>query len=355
MHKVNPRESGIFKSFIQAYHTWIDCANFYQGKNLSRRITIDPDGIPVYYFMDHDAIKREKSSVIIIDAISEAAHEIESCFRFYSPGKKYLYFVNGWWDKSKYDLGHDYDIINHYFWLTDFIQGYISYDRFDFYIPKTYNFDNKKPYRFCCNIGQVRPERQLLVDSILTKLPQRDYILNMSDQYYGQNSEHLDLNGLQDRDSFRTFVGLEKYYHTIARSIPWRMYNCCDFMIVAESDIDMPHSFHFSEKVIKSLIYGIPLIILASPFYLKHLNDMGFRTYAELWDESYDEEMQTERRIDMITTVLQNLVKFDWQKNAKVLRQISQHNRSRMFELSPIIEKTFQNFEQVLDRCTVNT
>ena len=45
----------------------------------------------------------------------------------------------------------------------------------------------------------------------------------------------------------------------------------------------------------------------STPYYLHGLRQMGFRTFGSWWDESYDEELNPEKRRDKILTVIRKL------------------------------------------------
>lgn len=61
---------------------------------------------------------------------------------------------------------------------------------------------------------------------------------------------------------------------------------------------------HITEKTYKPILYKQPFIILAAPNFLKHLRQLGFKTFEEVWDESYDDcENHTERFFKIINLV----------------------------------------------------
>ena len=69
------------------------------------------------------------------------------------------------------------------------------------------------------------------------------------------------------------------------------------------------HSIFFSEKIWKSIRIGHPFIIVGSPGMLKGLHNLGFKTFSEWWDESYDDELDLEKRVKKISKVLVKLSK----------------------------------------------
>jgi hypothetical protein len=83
----------------------------------------------------------------------------------------------------------------------------------------------------------------------------------------------------------------------ISKFVPYKIYNQTWFSIVLETDFD--RSF-FTEKIAKALVAKKPFLLLSAPGSLRDLRRLGFKTFAHVWDESYDEELELERRIDLI-------------------------------------------------------
>ena len=64
-----------------------------------------------------------------------------------------------------------------------------------------------------------------------------------------------------------------------------------------------------SEKIWKSIRVGHPFIVVGNPGTLTELHNLGFKTFGDWWDESYDEEINLEKRIKKISKVLIKLSK----------------------------------------------
>ena len=82
-----------------------------------------------------------------------------------------------------------------------------------------------------------------------------------------------------------------------------RVYNLkwpidCKINIVSESqardiliEMDPPQPVRFlTEKIFKPLAYGMPFMVIGNKGSLQRLRDLGFQTFPEWFDESYDEE-----------------------------------------------------------------
>jgi hypothetical protein len=128
------------------------------------------------------------------------------------------------------------------------------------------------------------------------------------------------------------------------------MYNLARFNLLVESDIDIDDEFFLTEKTVKTLITGMPFVVLATPNFLKHLRNIGFATYDNLWDESYDEEIRFNDRVKKIILLCNKLNNFDWNAKQEELQKIQLHNRNNFFKLNKLSHQQFSAAEHVLKK-----
>jgi hypothetical protein len=64
---------------------------------------------------------------------------------------------------------------------------------------------------------------------------------------------------------------------------------------------------HLTEKIFKPIVSQRPFILVAAPGNLAYLKSYGFRTFDRWIDESYDNESDPDRRVQMITHELRKL------------------------------------------------
>jgi hypothetical protein len=82
------------------------------------------------------------------------------------------------------------------------------------------------------------------------------------------------------------------------------------FSVVTETEmLDRPS--RITEKPLKALFNFHPLIVLGNPGALKLIRDLGFQTFPDLFDESYDEEPDPRRRFDMVYAEVERLCRMD--------------------------------------------
>lgn len=66
-----------------------------------------------------------------------------------------------------------------------------------------------------------------------------------------------------------------------------------------------------TEKSFKPLLHKHPFIILGVPGALRGLRDLGFQTFGEFWDESYDDTQDPGHRMIKIAEILQDIASWD--------------------------------------------
>lgn len=76
--------------------------------------------------------------------------------------------------------------------------------------------------------------------------------------------------------------------------------------IVTETTFDYPFS-NISEKTLIPILYKRPFILVATRESLKALKSLGFRTFENLWDETYDIEWSCNRRMHKILKLIKEI------------------------------------------------
>ena len=347
MEKLLINASGLVANFLEKYQIWKDYNKFYNDDNHVSMVEINPHGIPVFHYQDIDKINKSTSSLIAIDCVSEGLHS-HPYFSQYSKNKHYIIFSNGIWLKDTIDFGISYDLVSHLFGLFEMADTYLSPNRFCFYLDKDYKFDYPKPCIFTSTVGNVRPERDYVVGALTDNLTYKNFILRYSGQNFGITADQFDM--IQFRlGQFDPYIHiLEKYYHNVCQTLPIQMYNQSYFNLVVETEIDYADNFFLTEKTIKTLLTGMPFVVVSTPNFLKNLQQLGFTTYNELWNESYDSILDYKNRIDAIVDLCNNLGQFDWESNKSRLAEIQLKNRNNFFNLNRVARQEFKNFENII-------
>jgi hypothetical protein len=102
---------------------------------------------------------------------------------------------------------------------------------------------------------------------------------------------------------------------------------------VAESYI-YGDTFFPTEKTVRPLAAGKPILVMGPKHFLQRLKDQGFQTWANLWDETYD-EMEGMERLFMIRTVIDDVR----QRRADIIPYLQQHSKHNRTVLSDLVGK----------------
>jgi len=344
---IHQSSNDLLSQFLDRYQTWKVYNNFYNHDSTLVQIQKSKSGIPCFYYKDIDNINQCNDPVVIIDCVTEGKHT-RRYFNRYNTNKNYIILSNeSHCDKNDLDLKISYNWVTYYYFLFLAANYYCSPGSFGCCLEKEYKFHTTKPMRFVSTNGSVRNERSYIRNQIVRKIKYKNFIFKYSGVDYGMQSDQFDVVKFTS-DEFDPYTSLLTQHHNIGQTLPIDMYNQANFNLVVETDIDYQYGFLLSEKTIKCLITGMPFVIVATPYFLKHLKELGFHTYNEIWDESYDAELDYTKRIDKIVDLCNNLDSFDWQANQTALELIAMKNRSNFLNLNQVMDTGFRQFEQAI-------
>jgi hypothetical protein len=118
--------------------------------------------------------------------------------------------------------------------------------------------------------------------------------------------------------------------------------------IVSETIFKEKYNY-ISEKTWKPIAHQHPFIIVGVCGLLKYLKELGFKTFHPYIDESYDDEIDTEKRFKMIVDEIKRLdtltiEQFD--DMIKFLNESLEHNQNLLIKLNKDknLEKNYLNF-----------
>lgn len=98
--------------------------------------------------------------------------------------------------------------------------------------------------------------------------------------------------------------------------------------LVTETHTTDCHLF-LSEKTYKPISIGMPFMSLGNPGTLEFLREKGYATFSKWFDESYDNNMPLDKRVDVVVKNLGNFAKLGITKKAIIrqeMKEICQHN-----------------------------
>jgi len=106
--------------------------------------------------------------------------------------------------------------------------------------------------------------------------------------------------------------------------------------IINETRFAQP-SANFSEKVFQAMQYQKPFIVVGPPKTLEYIRSMGFKTFNDFWDESYDDELHHGERLAKIFDLIDQIMNTplaDLRTMYDKMRDTVQHNLARYKEFT---------------------
>ena len=112
------------------------------------------------------------------------------------------------------------------------------------------------------------------------------------------------------------------------RHVDPEWYDATYFSIVAETLIEAPEIF-VTEKTFKPMAFYHPFVVMAQAGHLKYIRDIGFETFDNLFDESYDNIDDWTERLTALVAAVKN---FDPVPYDKLTLQKLEHNHNRFYD-----------------------
>ena len=200
-----------------------------------------------------------------------------------------------------------------------------------------------------------------LMDSSITRLkkpnPTKEFFCLSavrSDRAHRQRFKtHLESKGLdalgfcrfqsgdQDDISYEDLQGfypkkmLQKVLPAILPSVGY--YNSTKYEIVIETFGHHPDddSFMMSEKIFKSIIMKHPFMVVTTKNFLGNMRQMGFRTFENFIDQSYDTARTEQEKFDIITDNIRHLSTKESSFHAR-MNDICEHNYNHFVRMQKI-------------------
>jgi len=121
--------------------------------------------------------------------------------------------------------------------------------------------------------------------------------------------------------------------HKMAYKINPDFYYNAYWNFVTETRFTIQNQF-ITEKTFKPLAMGQPFIIVGSPYSLTTLHELGFKTFGEFIDESYDQIEDNTKRLEAVITVAKHLVQMSDEEHMELMAKIKpilEYNRNLFF------------------------
>ena len=112
----------------------------------------------------------------------------------------------------------------------------------------------------------------------------------------------------------------------------------CFLNIISETNYYENNSCFITEKTVTSMLSGFPFITSTSVGYYDILKDLGFKTFSNFWDESFNNIQNHENRTDALLNNIDEIAKRFKTRESKIsvlekMKPILEHNRQRWYEI----------------------
>jgi hypothetical protein len=185
-------------------------------------------------------------------------------------------------------------------------------------------------WHFDCQLGSRRQHRDFLVQAIQSSpvLQQCCFVTGTKQLWTpGTDLEKtLRPNGIdRGTNNMLPYHGTDATTN-VSTFLPYLIYNQSWFSVITETNVD--YNF-FTEKTAKALLAQRMFVVLGAPNLLSELRAMGFETFGDVLDESYDTVCDNTTRwslaIDQITHICKQDPLLLYQKILPVLQHNQQH------------------------------
>jgi hypothetical protein len=127
------------------------------------------------------------------------------------------------------------------------------------------------------------------------------------------------------------------------------------FLNIVTETMYNTESIFISEKTYKPIYLCQPFIVFGNPLTLKKLHHLGYRTFCDWWDESYDCEIDFRERFNKIVIEMEKISKIslnELERLKKEMHPVLIHNYLNFFRINEI-ENLFKLIQCGLNNQTV--
>jgi hypothetical protein len=221
------------------------------------------------------------------------------------------------------------------------------------------NVDNlfNKEKNFLSLNSKIRAHRVL----VISELYRRNVVNNSFLSFIGSTFDHPETTiGYAKKTLDQVFAnapyisqeikdGVENYTHNwqplildgtadsiYNNSVVAEHYEKSYFSLVTETGMD--HYLRVTEKTFKPIANYHPFIIIGCHGTLAYLRSLGYQTFPELFDESYDQETNIPKRLLMVVDQVEKFVNLSKEEKDKKYQQVHEkilHNANLFFNVLP--------------------
>jgi hypothetical protein len=190
-----------------------------------------------------------------------------------------------------------------------------------------------KQYYFDALLGTKKAHRDLIYNSIVNFNLQERILLNYTatrENPLTQNADYFWEPGTTDNETV-SYSGHVVNFHNLkmpASSVlpVHSVYNKSCYSIVAETAYEPQAPVFFTEKIVKPILARRLFIVFSAKNFLKRLKQIGFKTFDNVIDETYDSIDNDEQRWTAAFEQVASLCLQDQQTILEKIKPIVDHN-----------------------------
>jgi len=276
---MRPKLVCVDETFVNgpSLHHWLLFSKYFDVSNYDPDVKYDGTHTFLYRTDDaHKKVAKHKDSKCIADALWECDFFCNTDFNEMTIG-----LVN-----NGHYSNHRIIRVPKWFW---FEEHFSQHDKKT--LVKDFPFEHRKSKLFLLQMGDAKPPRVALYERL-------------------QKEKLLD-NALYSFLEFGT--GLEgpvTEYDPVNPPFPQRnymskWYNDTCFTTICETNI-VNDGIFITEKTMKPIMYGHHFLMLGDTGSLEVLKSWGFKTFSNVFDESYDSMTSLDDKIELVVTQIKN-------------------------------------------------
>lgn len=208
------------------------------------------------------------------------------------------------------------------------------------------NFNCKRRFDFLSLNAKSRNGRVALTTEVVRQNLQKNALFSwLEDPNFSTTFNEQDLYKLLStagknyyekniKNKFTPFVLdiIDGEKEPIINAINWTHYCNSHFSLISETEISRQCVF-VTEKTFKPIYAGHPFMVWGSPGILNYLNTIGYQTFSTMFDESYDNEKDSAKRLQMI---LKEVNRFK--------RHATKYKKALLESQKNVLEHNYRNF-----------
>lgn len=188
-------------------------------------------------------------------------------------------------------------------------------------------------YRWDLLLGEYRDSKDLLYAMVKSHPVHSQVFLT----YYGKDSSkgHWSKHVVRPREhTAETIYSSDNRYNSQIRCsdlIDPEIYNQTYYTAMIETTIHKDFAM-FSEKEAKPIVAQRPFVIFGSPGHLRAFRQLGFKSFAPIIDERYDDEIDMLKRFSLCLDSMKQLSEKDPIEVYDQLKNVLAHNKKHFEE-----------------------